>query len=567
MNATRKLGILGVLGFAVSMMLLVAPLAASAGGGTVVSATPPARTMLLGNLVTFQESGLPLVTSWSVTLNGSTSSALAPLSNTYLENNGVYAYTIGTVTGYTASPASGTVTVNNSNVNVKVSFTAASSTHATYPATFTESGLASGTSWSLQINGTSASRMAPASIVFNLTNGTYSFTVGSVDGYTASPASGSVTVHGAAVSTAIIFGADIQHAVVIVLENYELSAVLAGAPYQSYLWNHYGQASNFDAECHFSYPDYAAMTSGRYFACGNASIPIQGVTNLADLFEQANLSWMGYFESMSSACQVTSTGSYVAYHDPFILYKDIRYNATRCDAHVVNSASFNSSVMNGTLPALSYYVPNIYDDCYVSGLAFCDKWLKSFLSPMLNSTSTAEQQLMAHTAFFLVYDEGSTNAGYSVGGVVNSWCQNTTHQALSACGGHIWMTVVSPYSLGTKYTGNATDYNLESTVEWLFGLGSDGGNDGTHNFPAMSSLFTFAQNGKVSTLAQLAPSSGGTSAVLSTLRLVTPVPLLGAAAGASLGSGIALYWRRARRVAPTRRAEQDGREPERKDPR
>ena len=289
----------------------------------------------------------------------------------------------------------------------------------------------------------------------------------------------------------------VSHVVEIVLENEAASTVLSSAaPYQAYLANHYAQATHFYAACHYSYPDYAAMTSGRYFACGSASIPIEGVTNLADLFEQANLTWMAYFEGMASPCQVASGGSYLSYHNPFILYKDIRYNSARCDAHVVNSAAFNSSVANGTLPAFSYYVPNEDDDCYETNASYCDTWLDQFLSPILNSTNSAVQKLVASTVFLIVYDEGEESgssfyAGYSAGtSEVNSWCQNTTGQKLSACGGLTYAVAVSPWSSQLHYDPDASDYNLESTVEWLFGLGNDGGWDGTSDFPAMTGLFS-----------------------------------------------------------------------------
>lgn len=286
------------------------------------------------------------------------------------------------------------------------------------------------------------------------------------------------------------------HVVVIVLENAASTTVLSSAPYQSYLAATYAQASDFYAACHYSYPDYAAMTSGRTFACGSASIPIEGVTNLADLVEQANLTWAGYFESMTSPCQVSSAGSYVAYHDPFILYKDVRYNASRCDAHVVNSAAFNASVANGTLPNFSYYVPNVYDDCYRSNMTFCDHWLKTFLSPILNSTNPAVQKLVASTVFLVVYDEGEETgsafyAGYTAGASdENSWCKTVASKsALSACGGLTYMVAVSPWSAHLKMTADASDYNLQSTVEWILKLGSDGGWDGTSAFPAMTGMF------------------------------------------------------------------------------
>lgn len=281
----------------------------------------------------------------------------------------------------------------------------------------------------------------------------------------------------------------VQHVVVIVLENQEISTVYTSAPYERYLQHTFGNATTFYGACHDSLPEYAAMTSGRSYTC--TSIPIEGVTNLADLAQAKGESWDGYFEGMTSPCQLASGGSYVSYHNPFILYKDIRYNSTRCDAHIRNSASFNASLANGTLPTLSYYVPNIYDDGLHSSVAAADTWLRSFLSPILNSTSPVVLAEVATTAFFIVSDEGSSTdlSGYSAGGVVSSWCQNQTQTALSVCGGPTYLSVVSPLSHATTYTGDATDYNLESTVEWLLGLGNDGGNDGTTAFPAMTTLF------------------------------------------------------------------------------
>lgn len=287
----------------------------------------------------------------------------------------------------------------------------------------------------------------------------------------------------------------VKHVVEIILENQAAATVLSSAPYQSYLAMNYARATHFVGACHYSYPDYAAMTSGRYFACGTASIPIEGVTNIADLFEKANLTWMGYFESMAKPCQVASSGSYVSYHNPFILYKDIRYYSTRCDAHVVNSAAFNSSVANGTLPSFSYYVPNIYDDCYRSKLSFCDTWLNNFLSPILNSTNPAVEKLVSSTVFLIAYDEGEQTgaafySGFSAGAsYVNTWCKNTTGKPLSACGGLAYAVAVSPWSSKLHYDASASDYNLQSTVEWLFKLKGDGGWDGTSAFPAMTGLF------------------------------------------------------------------------------
>ena len=152
--------------------------------------------------VTFSQSGLPAGPTWSVTLNSQT---LYSTTGTIMfsESIGTYAYTVGAVSGYTASPSSGSVTVNGASQTVAITFTP--STSVTYAVTFSESGLPSGTSWSVSLNGVMKS--GTGSIVFTEPNGTYSFSVGAVPGYTASPSSGSFTVSGVAVNKAIPFTA------------------------------------------------------------------------------------------------------------------------------------------------------------------------------------------------------------------------------------------------------------------------------------------------------------------------------------------------------------------------
>ncbi len=73
-----------------------------------------------------------------------------------------------------------------------------------FPLNLTETGLSPGTSWSVSLNGTSNSSTT-ATIGFRETNGTYSYSVATVPGYTASPSSGSITVSGSAVAQTITF--------------------------------------------------------------------------------------------------------------------------------------------------------------------------------------------------------------------------------------------------------------------------------------------------------------------------------------------------------------------------
>ncbi len=151
-----------------------------------------------GFSVSFDETGLVLGTNWSVTLNGSTNSSSGSVV-TFTEPNGSYAYAVGSVAGFTAVPSGGNVTVAGTAVVVNVTF------RPTYEVTFLETGLAAGTNWSVTVNGTSiASNGTYAN--FTEPNGTYAFTVGTPSGYSASPASGTVTVSGAPVNQSVTFG-------------------------------------------------------------------------------------------------------------------------------------------------------------------------------------------------------------------------------------------------------------------------------------------------------------------------------------------------------------------------
>ena len=142
--------------------------------------------------VVLTETGLPVGTNWSVTLHGQSASSTGR-SISFVEVNGTYPYVVATVAGYTSTPSSGNVTVNGAAESVAITFAAL----RTYSVTFVESGLATGTTWSIGFNGGAPqTASAGASIVVSATNGTYPFTVGGVSGYTANVTSGSVHVHG-----------------------------------------------------------------------------------------------------------------------------------------------------------------------------------------------------------------------------------------------------------------------------------------------------------------------------------------------------------------------------------
>ncbi|HTT15789.1 MAG TPA: hypothetical protein VMH49_00295 [Thermoplasmata archaeon] len=153
--------------------------------------------------VSFTESGLPADTSWTVTLGGTpmteTTSTIA-----FSEPAGTYGFTIGSVTGYTANVTSGAVTVVDAAVGWDVSFAANGPAEQTV--SFVEQGLPPGSSWSVTFAGLLQTG-ATSTIAFEKAAGTWAFNVSGPSGYSASPASGVVVVHGVAVQRMINFTA------------------------------------------------------------------------------------------------------------------------------------------------------------------------------------------------------------------------------------------------------------------------------------------------------------------------------------------------------------------------
>ncbi len=193
--------------------------------------------------VTFQETGLPSGTSWSVQVwslgweprhGGPVPATVTPAWHDQRYNssttatigfalpNGSYAFVVDNTSNgssaYSAAPASGTFAVNGSAVSESVAF---SLVHD-YTLSFTESGLPAGTLWSVELSGAygygphgygpacpPGNYSTNATIAFTLPNGTYGFSVGNVSTstilYVADPAAGNVTVNGSNVVVNVEF--------------------------------------------------------------------------------------------------------------------------------------------------------------------------------------------------------------------------------------------------------------------------------------------------------------------------------------------------------------------------
>ncbi len=145
--------------------------------------------------VTFTETGLPNGTTWYVNItNVIKSGTITGISHTFSLANGTYVYTVSTDnTIYSASPSSGSFTVNGKSINEPITF---SKITVTYSVTFTETGLPTATIWYVNLTNGESFKSINSTITFNEPNGTYLYTVLSADNYSATPPSGNFTING-----------------------------------------------------------------------------------------------------------------------------------------------------------------------------------------------------------------------------------------------------------------------------------------------------------------------------------------------------------------------------------
>ena len=156
-------------------------------------------------LVTFVEGGLPAGTQWTVnygptgsTLTVSTTSAYVQLLVVNSTSSAGTPWTVNAVTGFVASPASGSVYVAGSSpASVAIQFAPPA---PLYAAVFTATGATSGVHWTLYVNNVPQTASGTSTTV-NLAAGTYTWAVViSTSGYYATPSGGTITVTSAGAS-------------------------------------------------------------------------------------------------------------------------------------------------------------------------------------------------------------------------------------------------------------------------------------------------------------------------------------------------------------------------------
>lgn len=151
--------------------------------------------------VEFTESGLPSGTTWYVNLSNGQSFSSTNATITFFETNGSYSYNISTANKlYAPASYSGSFTFNGAPLSMIVKFT-----QVKYTVTFTETGLPSGTVWYVNLSNGQSFSSNTSIISFSIANGSYSYTMSNISGYTSIKPNGTFNISGENLSLRVQF--------------------------------------------------------------------------------------------------------------------------------------------------------------------------------------------------------------------------------------------------------------------------------------------------------------------------------------------------------------------------
>ncbi len=219
----------------------------------------------------------------------------------------------------------------------------------------------------------------------------------------------------------------LAHVVVIVFENHERGAVLGAgsAPTFDRLAARFAEVTHDDAVAHPSLPNYLALVSGStHGVTSDCTDCMQHGPTIGSQLTAAHRRWAAYAEGFPGAA------GFAQKHVPFLYFPGGA-------AHVLALDRFDPA----HLPAYSLVIPDLCHDMHDCSVETGDRWLRGFIAPLLS---------LADTAIFIVFDEGTSDAGG--GGNV----------PLVIAG-----TAVRPHS---SFTPPTSHYGVLRTTEALLGL-------------------------------------------------------------------------------------------------
>ena len=237
---------------------------------------------------------------------------------------------------------------------------------------------------------------------------------------------------------------------IVILENANYMDALA-QPFLANLAKGGALLSEFHAEARPSLPNYIALTAGTTAGVTSNGPVSLDLRHVGDLLEAKGKTWKVYAEAYPGRCFLGDrSGNYVRKHVPFLSFKNIQKDPSRCAA-IVEASALTSDAASGNLPDYSLYIPDQKNDGHDTGPAFADRWLAKAFGPLLKNSA-----FMKGLLFVVTFDEAD-----------NSDPTNRVFTAL------IGDSVLSGSVSKTAYN----HYSLLRTIEDGFRLGTLGQND------------------------------------------------------------------------------------------
>jgi len=183
-------------------------------------------------------------------------------------------------------------------------------------------------------------------------------------------------------------------------------------------------------------------------------------------------------EDMPSNCYGSNSGLYAVRHDPFVYYKDIATNPTRC-ARVVPSGS-GAGVLLSDLGSIStasnymWFTPNLCNDMHDCGVGTADGYLVNIVPEILNSNVFKTQ----NAALFVTFDEdhgGAVLAQWAGRGMKTGFVSSSPYSHFS-----LLSTIEANWNLAPLTTN---DQNAPNMAEFFSGQPGGGNYQPPTAFP------------------------------------------------------------------------------------
>ena len=176
-----------------------------------------------------------------------------------------------------------------------------------------------------------------------------------------------------------------DHVIVIVMENHSYTQV-KGLPYITTLIHNYTSFSQSYAVAHPSQPNYLALWAASTLGNSDDNCPPSGspwsAANLGHSCEAAGLTWKSYCENLpsigSTSCS-SSDNQYKRKHHPCPDFSNLTHSKEYPYTRLA------TDIAAGTLPNLSFVVPNMCHDMHDCSTTTGDTWLASNMPAMISA--------------------------------------------------------------------------------------------------------------------------------------------------------------------------------------